>query len=272
MKARDRMIRIGFYQNEVVGKLSPLAALLLPGLWQLADREGRLENRPDRIKAMLFPYRDKADITKLLKELSETTPPFISFYEGGKYFHIHNFKKHQPIHNHEAKSELPEPTELNRKAVVGVDTCTDMSLHVDTSQPCPPCPVSSNSSNDSNNDSNTKSNNRAQKDTRKPIVRFNEWIKENQEGDLTAMIRSARGLTGDGLLSEQEWRWGKYQIDKMRTWIIGNPEQGDKKKWGRFVSNWLNTEVKNMTEQDEETFKITEQRGPSEPTLIGDLR
>jgi len=33
-----------------------LARLLYPGLWMLADREGRLEDRPLRIKAEILPY------------------------------------------------------------------------------------------------------------------------------------------------------------------------------------------------------------------------
>ena len=111
------------------------------------------------------------------------------------------------------------------------------------------------------------------KDNRKPIEKFNQWIEKNQADDLTDMIKAALGVTREGLLHESEWKWAKHQIDKMRVWIIGNPDK-EKKKWGRFIANWLNTAASDMTEKDEDVWKIREsrERGPSEPTKIGDQK
>ncbi|MDI9733891.1 hypothetical protein QM259_16735 [Acinetobacter baumannii] len=48
--ARSRNIKPSFFMNEDIIELPFEARLLFIGLWILADREGRLENRPKKIK------------------------------------------------------------------------------------------------------------------------------------------------------------------------------------------------------------------------------
>lgn len=105
---RARNIKPGFFKNEILGQADPLLSLAFQGLWCLADREGRLENRPLRIKAEVFPYRYDLDIHRYLTELSRLD--FIRVYEvdGKSYIEIINFKKHQSPHHTEKDSELPE--------------------------------------------------------------------------------------------------------------------------------------------------------------------
>ena len=69
--ARIRSLKIGFFTNEVLCELSPWHRLLFAGLWILSDREGRLEDRPRRIKATLFPY-DEINVDKLLTDLADS--------------------------------------------------------------------------------------------------------------------------------------------------------------------------------------------------------
>lgn len=66
---RARNIKPGFYTNEQLAECSMAARLLFPGLWMIADREGRLEYRPKRIKAEVFPY-DDVDVSALVGELA----------------------------------------------------------------------------------------------------------------------------------------------------------------------------------------------------------
>ena len=66
--ARARNIKPGFFANDTLAECSPLARLLFAGLWTIADRAGRLEDRPKRIKAALLPY-DECDINDLLDQL-----------------------------------------------------------------------------------------------------------------------------------------------------------------------------------------------------------
>jgi hypothetical protein len=104
--ARARNIKPGFFKNEDLAECSAEARLLFIGLWLLADREGRLEDRPKRIRAELFPYNDY-EVDKLLNELHDRK--FIVRYtaEDQACIEIFNFVKHQNPHPKEAKSELP---------------------------------------------------------------------------------------------------------------------------------------------------------------------
>lgn len=105
--ARARNIKPGFYQNDLLAECSVWARLLFPGLWMNADRDGKLEDRPARIKASVFPY-DNVNVEKLLAELHNRG--FIRRYEvaGSKYLQIINFKKHQNPHCKEPESTIPD--------------------------------------------------------------------------------------------------------------------------------------------------------------------
>jgi len=107
---RARNIKPGFFKNENLGKKDPLARILFAGLWSMADREGRLEDRPARIKAEILPY-DTCDIENLLSSLAEGDDPFILRYEsrGHRYIQIIHFLKHQNPHLRESRSTLPAP-------------------------------------------------------------------------------------------------------------------------------------------------------------------
>ena len=116
--ARTRNIKPSFFTNDELAECSFPARLLFAGLWTLADRAGRLLDKPRRIKGQLFPF-DDLDIEALLVELVERG--FVSRYAVGKVqvISIPNFVKHQRPHPHEPESELPAEDTTNR----------DMSLH-----------------------------------------------------------------------------------------------------------------------------------------------
>ena len=107
--ARARNIKPGLYKNEDLAECSIWARYLFPGLWTLADREGRLEDRPKRIKAELLPF-DTIDVEKLLQELHDRG--FILRYqnEDGKFIQILKFKEHQSPHYTEKPSVIKPPS------------------------------------------------------------------------------------------------------------------------------------------------------------------
>lgn len=108
--ARARNIKPSFFANEHLAECDPFARLLFAGLWCLADREGRLEDRPKRIRAELFPY-DNCDAEQLLCQLEKHG--FIARYAQGehRYIQVLNFCKHQNPHVKEAKSTIPAQEE-----------------------------------------------------------------------------------------------------------------------------------------------------------------
>ena len=105
--ARARNIKPSFFTNEDLVELSFETRLLFIGLWTLADRAGRLEDRPKRIKMAVFPA-DSVDVERGLADLEEAK--FIDRYEaeGKLCIQIINFLKHQNPHIKEAPSTLPE--------------------------------------------------------------------------------------------------------------------------------------------------------------------
>lgn len=106
--ARARNIKPGFFTSDDLADCEPLARILFAGLWCWADREGRIEERPKKIKAEILPY-DRCDVEKLLCQLAEKR--FILRYEveGSKYIQVQNFHKHQNPHVKEQPSTIPPP-------------------------------------------------------------------------------------------------------------------------------------------------------------------
>lgn len=106
--ARSRNIKPSLFKNELLGVADPMLTILFSGLWCLADREGRLEDRPLRIKAEIFPYRENTNINGYLTELERLG--FIHRYSvsGKNIIQVTNFLKHQNPHKTEKNSDLPE--------------------------------------------------------------------------------------------------------------------------------------------------------------------
>jgi hypothetical protein len=104
--ARARNIKPGFFLNDELAEVELAGRLLFAGLWCIADREGRLEDRPKKIKAEVLPY-DNCDVDGLLNQLQQHR--FVTRYEvdGAGYIQIANFTKHQNPHPRESKSEIP---------------------------------------------------------------------------------------------------------------------------------------------------------------------
>ncbi len=108
--ARSRNIKPGFFQNEDLQELDFATRLFFIGLWTEADKEGRLEDRPKKLKNALFPA-DDVDVEQMLDGLAAYG--FISRYEraGKKIIQIVKWAKHQNPHRREAPSALPAETD-----------------------------------------------------------------------------------------------------------------------------------------------------------------
>ena len=125
---RTRQINPGFFINDELADITPLGRLLFAGLWVIADREGRLEDRPKKIKAEILPY-DNCDVDDLLNQLQNAG--FIKRYkvdiprtdQGNTMdtpkadvgiIQVVNFTKYQHPHRNESASTLPPPTAESR--------------------------------------------------------------------------------------------------------------------------------------------------------------
>jgi hypothetical protein len=111
---RARNIKPGFFKNEDLAKCSPFARILFAALWCLADKDGRLEDRPARIKAEALPY-DPVDVDQLLGELY--AGEFICRYTARckRVIQVVNFPNHQSPHRDERSYDLPSLSDETTK-------------------------------------------------------------------------------------------------------------------------------------------------------------
>jgi len=109
---RIRHIKPEFFLDEVLANHNAIVRLLFVGLWTLADCEGRMEERPARIKAQLFPY-ESLDMELSLGALVSTRHILRYEAEGKGYLQVTNFLKHQRLSGKEAAamSLFPGPAD-----------------------------------------------------------------------------------------------------------------------------------------------------------------
>lgn len=145
--ARSRNIKPGFFYNEDLADVPPLGRLLFAGLWTLADRDGRLEDRIKKIKTQVLPY-DDCDIDVLLDVLAEHG--FIDRYvvDGKHYIQICKWHVHQNPHHKETASKIPAPDKGGESPGFsgtspgnsGTSPADSLNLIPDSLNPLPPEP------------------------------------------------------------------------------------------------------------------------------------
>ena len=106
--ARSRNIKPSFFTNDVLGELEPLARLLFAGMWCHADRLGRMDDRPKKLKVEILPY-DDCDAHRLIQCLHDAKMVQRYVIDGKGYIQIINFLKHQNPHIKEQESTIPAP-------------------------------------------------------------------------------------------------------------------------------------------------------------------
>lgn len=132
--ARARNIKPGYYANEDLAECSVWARYIFPGLWMLADREGRLEDRPKRIKGELLRFDDQP-IEPLLAELASKKDaqgiPFIVRYQNsdGRFIQISKFSVHQTPHYSEKQSVIKPPSFPESPSDDGLDNPGALQEH-----------------------------------------------------------------------------------------------------------------------------------------------
>jgi hypothetical protein len=114
--SRIRTIKPSFFLDDELAELSPLTRLLFIGLWTLADCEGRLEDRPKRIRAQVLPF-DDGDTDAMLQSLHDAG--FIRRYVVAerRYLLVTNFKRHQRLSGVESQStsDIPGPESIEKQ-------------------------------------------------------------------------------------------------------------------------------------------------------------
>lgn len=112
---RARNIKPGFFRNEILAAMPATHRLLFIGLWTEADRRGRLEDRPLRLKMAILPL-DDVDVDAALWDLQAAG--FVVRYsvDGVGLISIPAFEAHQ--HPHHAEKDSAWPAETDQRAVI----------------------------------------------------------------------------------------------------------------------------------------------------------
>lgn len=206
---RIRTIKPEFFRSEQVASVSPLARILFQGLWSLADRRGRLEDRPRRIKVEVLPY-DDIDVDRELDKLQASG--LIQRYSSGgmNVIQVLNFEKHQRITGKEAETESELP-EYNGEAL--------------GKQP-------------GNIGETTETTGREGKGMERKVM---DVSPEHSAKPKDSEPTSRKNLPDDLFLSELNRHYPDIdvaaELRKMDAWLMTRP---GKHKTRRFVVNWLN--------------------------------
>lgn len=131
--ARIRSIKPEFFDDPDLAACSFPARLLFVGLWVHADRSGRIEYDPRRIKARVFPY-DDVNVSVLATELERAAMVRLYVAAGRDYLWVVNFEKHQNPHHKEPESRIPAYSDDARKSLGndGVGRAGSCSLSLGT--------------------------------------------------------------------------------------------------------------------------------------------
>ena len=232
--ARTRSIKPSFFKNEHLAECEPMARLLFIGLWTLADRDGRLENRPMRIKAELFPY-ENCDIAGLLKQLADRG--FVRAYESGdvRVLEIAKFREHQRCHPDEKSEGLPPPAESAGSVVFPEQNAKPGNP---TSEPgsfpanCALYPSSCLPS------TSTPSSGSAQSS---PATRSGS--------EPANTVRWSADAGWQGITDEDRAEWAlaypaadiPVELAKATQWLKANPKKAKKSNWRKWLTTvWLN--------------------------------
>lgn len=119
---RIRALKPGFFSNEDLCALSSWHRLCFAGLWLCADRDGRLEDRPKRLKAEIFPY-DDLNMDLLLWDLAHAGFVVRYVMNGTPLIAIPTWAKHQHPRADELASRL-EPYQTGTERKNGPDVST----------------------------------------------------------------------------------------------------------------------------------------------------
>lgn len=135
---RARSLKPSLFRNELLAVADPLYTLVFQGLWCLADRAGRLEDRPAKIHLEINPGRAFETTATALSWLAEQG--FINRYQvaDAKFIQVVNFTKHQNPHVREPESSIPAPGEPGASTVPALLTPDSGLLTPDSPLPRKP--------------------------------------------------------------------------------------------------------------------------------------
>lgn len=147
--ARIRTTKPEFWTSDKVAECDPLTRLMFIGMWNFADDEGRMEDKPKQIKMRIFPGDDISaeEIAGMLQELSRNQLILLYTVENKGYIQVKGWDHQKiskplaskfPAYVESPPGALPERT--GKKAPEGKGRDSSEPDNSDSSEPDPPTP------------------------------------------------------------------------------------------------------------------------------------
>ena len=229
--ARTRSLKPSFFSNDLLAECEPMARLLFAGLWTIADRDGRLEYRPKRIKGALFPY-DNCDIEQLVAQLAARG--FVTVYRarGIDVLAIPTFGEHQRCHPDERSDDLPTPSEAEETSVLPEQNAKPGNAAHEPGNFPATCALYPSSFNPSTSSPMSAPSTPQRRRCSKPADPL-RWSAEH-------------GWEGITDADHAEWSQAypaadlPVELQKAHLWLVGNPKKARKSNWRKWVTTvWL---------------------------------
>lgn len=239
--ARSRNLKPGYFTNEVLATIDPFAHILYSGLWTVADRDGRLEDRPAKLKIELLPCRD-CDVDALLSLLA--SHGLIRRYSahGGRFIDIPKFGQHQSPHQDEKSKGFPSWDEREPQTCTGLasgqpDSAPADSLFIDSLIPSSLIPDSLMAPNGASSD--LPSNGKSTAATSRKAVSLSEFVFPTTGKGASQWTLPQDKL--DEYLASYPGLDVLKELRAARQWCRDNPR--NRKTAGRmlaFLTGWMN--------------------------------
>ena len=218
--ARNRMIKKEFWTDDKCIELTITERLFFIGMWNFADDEGLIANKPKQMKAQIFPVDDMTHgaINEMLMRLHELG--LIVFGNDYTLIKIKNWSRHQKINR-------PTPSVYTFKKVINEDSMSNHEL------------LTTNIKEDKGKEDNIKEKNispEPKKPKTKPLVpysaRVDKFYKElSQDTEYLDQLKNAYPNVDI-----------KQQISASKMWLLSNTHKA-KKNFKRFVNTWMSNQM-----------------------------
>lgn len=215
---RARNIKPGFFKNADLAELPFETRILFQGLWCLADRKGRMDDRPKQIKGEVFPY-DNLDCDAMLNQLQQHG--FVFRYEKNskRYIQIANFEKHQYPHIRESDSTIPAPDKHS------INT-SPARLNPDVLNPESPIL----------NPESTPLADPQPKPLGNPPLKIHPWFIGLELYEIDRRLNAKIWLVDKSWMQTYTAVSIETEIKKAHAWELANHKKTDRVK---FLNNWL---------------------------------
>jgi len=237
--ARKRMIDPKFWADDEIIELNHMQRLLFIGIWNFADDSGIIKNAPKSIKASVFPA-DNIKFTELVSSINElVSRGLLECNDDDTLLRVVNWSEYQKINR-------PQPSKYQQfKAVVGIHgTFSEHSVNDPNKCDTHSLPI----------EQNRIEQNRIEQN-RKELLKENISEQPQQAVD-SSPAKKVNKISKpydvrvneyfDGINQELIQSWAdaytalniKEELKKAKAWLLSNPTN-QKKKFSRFVNNWL---------------------------------